>query len=309
MSPSSFQNPAGSVEIVEVGPRDGLQSQATLIDTETKLAFIHRLVAAGVKRIEAVSFVNPKRVPQMADADEIIKRLPQDTGVRFIGLVLNTRGFERAAAAGLREINSVVVATETFSQRNQGMSVAEIMASVTVIAREARRSGIFCGVTIAAAFGCPFEGRVAPSRVSELVSRLAALEVDEIALADTIGVAGPGEVVNLLREVDRVRGTIPLRLHLHNTRNTAIANIYAALLAGVRVFDASCGGLGGCPFAPGATGNVGTEDVLYLLQTMGYTTSISLTEIIATTKWLETPLGMTLPAAVSRASRFPPVVA
>ncbi len=300
---------ADAVEIVEVGPRDGLQSQPTLIDTETKLAFIDRLVAAGVKRIEAVSFVNPKRVPQMADADEVIKRLPQVPGVRFIGLVLNTRGFERAVTAGLREINSVVVATETFSQRNQGMSVAESMASVTVIAREARRNKIFCGVTVAAAFGCPFEGRVSPAKVSELVSRLAALEVDEIALADTIGVAGPGEVADLLRAVERVRGTIPLRLHFHNTRNTAIANIYAALLAGVRVFDASCGGLGGCPFAPGATGNVGTEDVLYLLETLGYTTSISLTEIIATTKWLETPLAMTLPAAVSRASRFPPVAA
>ncbi len=309
MSHSSIQNPTVAVEMVEVGPRDGLQSQTTLIDTETKLAFIHRLVAAGVKRIEAVSFVNPKRVPQMADADEIIKRLPQESDVRFIGLVLNTRGFERAAAAGLREINSVVVATETFSQRNQGMSVAEIMASVTVIAREARRNGIFCGVTVAAAFGCPFEGRVSLARVSELVSRLAALDVDEIALADSIGVAGPGEVVNLLREVDRVRGAIPLRLHFHNTRNTAIANIYAGLLAGVRVFDASCGGLGGCPFAPGATGNVATEDALYLLQTLGYTTGISLTEIIATTKWLETPLAMTLPAAVSRASRFPPETA
>jgi hydroxymethylglutaryl-CoA lyase len=307
MSHSTFQSPTDAVEIVEVGPRDGLQSQPTHVDTETKLAFIHRLVAAGVNRIEAVSFVNPKRVPQMADADEIIKRLPQAPGVRFIGLVLNTRGFERAVTAGLREINSVVVATETFSQRNQGMSVAEIMASVTVIAREARRNGIFCGVTVAAAFGCPYEGRVSPARVSELVSRLAGLEVDEIALADTIGVAGPGDVVNLLREVDRVRGAIPVRLHFHNTRNTAIANIYAALVAGVRTFDASCGGLGGCPFAPGATGNVATEDVLYLLQTLGYTSSISLTEIIATTKWLETPLAMTLPAAVSRASRFPPM--
>lgn len=309
MSNTQIQASTERVEIIEVGPRDGLQSQPNLVATETKLAFIHRLVAAGVKRIEAVSFVNPKRVPQMADADDVIKHLPRHSGVRFIGLVLNTRGFERAAAAGLTEINSVVVATETFSQRNQGMSVAEIMESVTVIAREARRNGIFCGVTVSAAFGCPYEGRVPTARVVELVRRLAALEVDEIALADTIGVAVPSEVVKLIREVDLVRGAIPLRLHFHNTRNTAIANTYAALMAGVRAFDASCGGLGGCPFAPGATGNVGTEDVLYLLENMGYTTGISLDEIIATTKWLEQPLGMSLPAAVSRASRFPPVAA
>jgi len=298
-----------TVEIVEVGPRDGLQSQPKLVDTATKIEFINRLVAAGVKRIEAVSFVNPKRVPQMADADEVIKALPSGTGTRFIGLVLNTRGFERAAAAGLKEINSVVVATETFSQRNQGMSVAEIMDSVTVIAREARRAGIFCGVTISAAFGCPYEGRVAPARVVELAQRLTALGIDEIALADSIGVAVPGEVTALIREVDRVRGHTPLRLHFHNTRNTAVANVYAALLAGVRVFDASCGGVGGCPFAPGATGNVATEDLLYLLENMQYVTGIALEEIIATTKWLETPLAMVLPAAVSRASRFPPVAA
>lgn len=309
MSKMQSEIPMDSVELIEVGPRDGLQSQPKLVDTDTKLAFINRLVAAGVKRIEAVSFVNPKRVPQMADADDVIKGLPRESGVRFIGLVLNTRGFERAAAAGLSEINSVVVATETFSQRNQGMSVAEIMDSVTVIAREARRNGIFCGVTVAAAFGCPYEGRVPPARVVDLVRRLAALEVDEIALADSIGVAVPSEVVKLIGDVNRVRNGIPLRLHFHNTRNTAIANIYAGLMAGVRAFDASCGGLGGCPFAPGATGNVGTEDALYLLENMGYSTGISLTEIIATTKWLENPLAMAMPAAVSRASRFPPVAA
>lgn len=309
MSKAQSETLVDSVDLIEVGPRDGLQSLPNLVDTETKIGFINRLVAAGVKRIEVVSFVNPKRVPQMADADEVIKRLPHETGVRFIGLVLNTRGFERAAAAGLTEINSVVVATETFSQRNQGMSVAEIMENVTVITREARRNGIFCGVTVSAAFGCPYEGRVPSARVVDLVHRLAALEVDEISLADSIGVAVPGEVVELIGKVNQVRRGIPLRLHFHNTRNTAIANVYAALMAGVRAFDASCGGLGGCPFAPGATGNVGTEDVLYLLENMGYSTGISLTDIIATTKWLENPLAMALPAAVSRASRFPPVAA
>lgn len=309
MASATPQAATDSVQIIDVGPRDGLQSQPKLVETATKIEFINRLVAAGVKRIEAVSFVNPKRVPQMADADEVIRRLPRGTDARFIGLVLNTRGFERAAAAGLTEINTVVVATETFSQRNQGMSVAEIMDSVTVIAREARRAGIFCGVTISAAFGCPYEGRVSPARVVELARRLTALEIDEIALADTIGVAVPGNVTSMIDAVDHVRNGIPLRLHFHNTRNTAIANVYAALMAGVRAFDASCGGVGGCPFAPGATGNVATEDVLYMLENMHYATGISLSGIIETTKWLEKPLAMTLPAAVSRASRFPPTVA
>lgn len=294
------------VEIVEVGPRDGLQSQPTLVDTATKLAFIERLVAAGVRRMEVVSFVNPKRVPQMADADEVIRGLPQRPDVRFIGLVLNTRGFERAVAAGLREINTVVVSTETFSQRNQGMSVSAIMDSVATIAREARSAGITCGVTLSAAFGCPYEGRVAPARVVELAGRLIDLGVDELGLADTIGVAVPGQVDHLVREINGIRGSVPLRLHFHNTRNTAVANVYAALMAGVRIFDASCGGVGGCPFAPGATGNVATEDLLYLFENMGFASGVSMAEIIDTTHWLEGPLGASLPAALSRASRFPP---
>ncbi|MGD9600407.1 MAG: hydroxymethylglutaryl-CoA lyase [Gammaproteobacteria bacterium] len=309
MSTVSTQEPGRAVEIVEVGPRDGLQSQPRHVDTDTKVAFIHRLVAAGVRRIEAVSFVNPKRVPQMADADAVIRQLPHNPNVRFIGLVLNTRGFERAVAAGLREINTVVVATEAFSQRNQGMSVAAIMDSVEGIAAEARRAGIFCGVTLSAAFGCPYEGRVDRARVVELARRLIGFGIDEIALADTIGVAVPDQVTALVGALDKVRGAVPLRLHFHNTRNTAIANVQAALQAGVRIFDASCGGVGGCPFAPGATGNVATEDVLFLLENSGYRTGISLPSIIDTTRWLETPLATTLPAAVSRASPFPPAAA
>ncbi len=305
VSPMNADTPT-PVEIVEVGPRDGLQSQPTLIDTATKLAFIERLIAAGVRRMEVVSFVNPKRVPQMADADEVIRGLPQRPDLRYIGLVLNTRGFERAVESGLREINTVVVATETFSQRNQGMPVAAIMDSVSVIAREARSAGITCGVTLSAAFGCPYEGRVAPARVMELAARLLDLGVDEIGLADTIGVAVPGQVDHLVREINRIRGGVPLRLHFHNTRNTAVANVYAALLAGVRIFDASCGGVGGCPFAPGATGNVATEDLLYLFENMGYSSGLSMDGIIDTTHWLEGPLGAALPAALSRASRFPP---
>ena len=294
------------IEIVDVGPRDGLQSQPVHIDTVTKLEFIRRLVAAGVRRLEAVSFVNPKRVPQMADAEEVIKGLPRDPGLRFIGLVLNERGFERAAAAGLREINTVVVATETFSQRNQGMAVAEILSSVANIARESRRAGIFCGVTVSAAFGCPYEGLVSVERVVAIARELAGHGVDEIGLADTIGVAVPVEVERMIAAVNAVRGDIPLRLHFHDTRNTAVANVQAAARAGVRIFDASCGGVGGCPFAPGATGNVATEDLLYLFERSGLATGISMAGIIETTRWLEGPLGATLPAALSRASRFPP---
>lgn len=294
------------IEIVDVGPRDGLQSQPVHIDTATKLEFIERLVKAGVRRMEAVSFVNPKRVPQMADAEEVIRGLPRDPVLRFIGLVLNERGFERAAVAGLREINTVVVATETFSQRNQGMAVAEILSSVANIARESRRAGIFCGVTVSAAFGCPYEGLVDQGRVVAIVKELAGHGVDEIGLADTIGVAVPSEVESMIRAVNEVRREIPLRLHFHDTRNTAVANVAAAARAGVRIFDASCGGVGGCPFAPGATGNVATEDLLYLFNRSGLSTGVSIEGIIDTTHWLEGPLGARLPASLSRASRFPP---
>ena len=297
------------VDIIEVGPRDGLQSQPTLVDTETKVEFIRRLVEAGAQRIEVVSFVNPKRVPQMADADEVMRQLPRAPGVEYIGLVLNMRGFERAVAAGLAEINTAVVATETFSQRNQGMSSEAMLQTIAVIAHESMAAKIKCSVTVSAAFGCPFEGPVAITRVVEMVRRLADLGVTEIALADTIGVAVPPAVVALIQALAPVRGQIPLRMHFHNTRNTAIANVYAALEQGVRIFDTSCGGLGGCPFAPGATGNVGTEDVLYLLENMGLATSLALPKIVATTKWLEGVLSSPLPAMVSRASAYPPVAA
>lgn len=296
------------VEIVDVGPRDGIQSQPTLLDTDTKLAFIERLIDAGVRRIEAASFVNPKRVPQMADVDELVARLPRRDGVKFIGLVLNRRGFERAAASGIDQINCTTVASETFCQRNQGASVAGMYDTIADIVREAHARKIFCGVTIAASFGCPFEGEVAPARVADMARQFAALGVDEIALADSIGVAVPSDVSRLLELVRPVVGDIPLRVHFHNTRNTGVANVYAAVEAGVRIVDASCGGVGGCPFAPGATGNVATEDVLYLLQRMGFETGIDIEEVIATAKWLEGPLGTAMPAMVSRAGVFPPAV-
>jgi hydroxymethylglutaryl-CoA lyase len=295
-----------TVEIVEVGPRDGLQSQPTLVDTDTKIEFITRLVDAGVRRLEVASFVNPKRVPQMADADEVIARLPRRPGVRYIGLVLNQRGFERAIASGIDQINSVAVASDTFCQRNQGVSSDEMFAAIRGMANEARAQRRFFGVTVAAAFGCPFEGEVPQARVLDMVRRYVDLGIDELALADTIGVAVPGQVARMVESVLPLLGDIPLRMHFHNTRNTGIANVYAAVEGGVRVFDASCGGVGGCPFAPGATGNVGTEDVVYMLHRMGYATGIALEGLVGVAKWLAGPLGAQPPAMVSRASLFPP---
>jgi hydroxymethylglutaryl-CoA lyase len=293
------------VEIVDVGPRDGIQSQPTLLDTDTKLAFISRLIDAGVKRIEVASFVNPKRVPQMADVDAVVSRLPQRNDVKTIGLVLNRRGFDRAVASGVDQINCTTVASETFCQRNQGSSVAEMDQTIAEIVREAQANKLFFGVTIGASFGCPFEGEIDPQRVAEMVKRFADLGVDEIALADTIGVAGPSDVSRLLELVNGVVGNSAVRVHFHNTRNTGVANAYAAIQAGVRIIDASCGGVGGCPFAPGATGNVATEDILYMLHRMGMETGISVEKIIETSKWLEGPLGSPMPSMVSRAGLFP----
>ncbi len=293
------------IEIVEVGPRDGLQSQPRVLDTATKLEFIVRLLDAGVRRLEVASFVNPKRVPQMADADELIAALPRRPGVAYIGLVLNRKGFDRALASGLPEINSVVCASDTFSRKNQGMSTAEALATALEIAAPAHAAGIRCGVTIAASFGCPYEGDMPRERVVEIAGRLAAAGVDEIALADSIGVAAPAEVGELIAAVRAVTGGVQLRCHFHNTRNTGIANAWAAVGAGVRVLDSSCGGIGGCPFAPNATGNIATEDLLYMLHRAGYSTGIDIEAVMATARWLESPLGTQVPAMVTRAGLAP----
>ncbi|MEQ8230746.1 MAG: hydroxymethylglutaryl-CoA lyase [Gammaproteobacteria bacterium] len=295
-----------TVEIIDVGPRDGLQSQPKLVDTETKLELIRRLVEAGVRRLEVASFVNPKRVPQMADADAIVAGLPNVPGVHYIGLVLNEQGLERALASGIEQINCAAVTTDTFCQRNQGRDADEMLGVIAGLARRAQDAGRFFGVTIAASFGCPFEGEVPPARVVAIAERLAGMGVDEIALADTIGVAVPSDVTRLVEAVRPTIGQVPLRVHFHNTRNTGIANVAAAVAAGVRIVDASCGGVGGCPFAPGATGNVGTEDVLYLLHRMGYATGIDVDAVIAAAKWLEGPLAAPMPAMVTRAGLFPP---
>jgi hydroxymethylglutaryl-CoA lyase len=294
-----------AIEIVEVGPRDGLQSEPEILPTATKLQLIRRLVGAGLRRIEVASFVNPKRVPQMADAEAVLSALPETAGVQYVGLVLNRKGFDRALAAHCGEIGMVVAATDSFSERNQGATMEEAIRAWEEIAPLAREAGIRAQVTISVSFGCPFEGEVPAARVVEIARRLARSTPLEIALADTIGVAVPSQVTALIEQVRAAVGDVPLRCHFHNTRNTAVANAYAAVLAGVKTLDASVGGVGGCPFAPNATGNVGTEDLVYMLSRSGYDTGIDLAQLIDTAQWLQEQRGKPVPSMVSKAGGFP----
>jgi hydroxymethylglutaryl-CoA lyase len=293
------------IDIVEVSPRDGLQSDALTLSTEVKLDLIERLIAAGAKRIEATSFVNPKRVPQMADADELMARLPRPASVSYSGLVLNRRGLDRALAAGIDEVNFVVVATDTFNRRNQGAETAETLAVWADVAAAARSAGRKVSAVIGAAFGCPFEGEVPVARLVEVVKRIAAAAPDEVSLADTIGVAAPSDVTERFAAVASAAPGVKLRGHFHNTRNTGLANAYAALQAGVSALDASLGGIGGCPFAPAATGNIPTEDLCYMLNRMGASTGFDLKRLIEAARWLESELGRPMPAMLGKAGLFP----
>jgi hydroxymethylglutaryl-CoA lyase len=294
------------VAIVEVGPRDGLQNEPTVLGADAKVSLVARAVAAGAKRIEVASFVNPSRVPQMADAEAVVAALAPVEGVTYIGLVLNRRGMERALASGLAEVNTVVVATDGFGTKNQGQTIEASLDSFEELARMAREAGAAITATISVAFGCPYEGEVPVERVVEVAERAAAAGADEIALADTIGVASPGDVVLRVRAVGEVIGGVPLRAHFHNTRNTGIANAYAALEAGVTVLDASIGGIGGCPFAPKATGNIATEDLVYMLDRMDVATGLDLARLIEIVPWLESQLDRPAPGMLARAGPFPP---
>ena len=296
---------ATRVEIIEVSPRDGIQNEKTLLSTETKLELIDRATQAGIRAFEVTSFVNPKRVPQMADAGEVAQGLKKRADARYIGLVLNERGFERARLSGLEDVNCVVVATETFNRRNQGVAVDDTIADIARIAAMAHDSGIRMGVTIGAAFGCPFEGEVAVERVTQIAARLAELKPHEIALADTIGVAAPSDIKARFAEVACETGGVPLRCHLHNTRNTGLANAVAAIESGVARIDSSIGGVGGCPFAPAATGNIPTEDLVYMLDRMGVETGVDAEALIDTAHWLGTMLGVNPPGMLQRAGIFP----
>ncbi len=295
-----------AVEIVEVGPRDGLQNESAIVSTADKLDLIRRAIDFGVRRIEVTSFGTPKKVPQLADAEELVAMLPDRADVTWIGLVLNRRGAERALATGrIDELGAVCVTSDSFGVRNQGQSSDESLAAameVVALAKEGGRSG---QITIATAFGCPFEGEVALDRVVEMAKRAADAAPREIALADTIGVGVPAQVAEMVGRVREAVGDLPVRVHFHNTRGTGIANVWAAVQEGAATVDASLGGLGGCPFAPGAAGNVATEDVAYMLERSGVRTGLALPRIVDAAGWLAGVMDRPLPAMVSRAPAFP----
>jgi hydroxymethylglutaryl-CoA lyase len=294
-----------SVEIVEVGPRDGLQNESVVVSTADKLALIERALGYGVRRIEVASFVNPRRVPQMADAEAVAAALPDRDDVTWIGLVLNERGAERALATRIDQLGAVCVATDTFAQRNQGQTSAESVSVAIRIAALGRAAGRTAQTTIASAFGCPFEGEVDPDRIVAMAVALAEAGMVEIALADTIGVAVPAQVAALVARVKAAIAPLPVRVHLHDTRNTGIANVWAAVEAGAATIDTALGGLGGCPFAPGAAGNVATEDVIYLLDRSGVTTGLDFAGTSAASLWLSDIMGKSLPGRLARTGGFP----
>lgn len=300
-----------TVEIIEVGARDGLQNEAVLFSTEQKLSLLTRAMDAGIKRLEVASFVHPKRVPQMADAEAVVKGLPTNDDTTYIALTLNERGLERALDTraykngGINEIGCVASATDGFGTRNQGQTMAESITVSKNIMHKALAEGLSAQVTISAAFGCPFEGRVPHSRIIEMALELAEANPREIAIADTIGVAAPQKVADLFAALKEKLPHIPLRAHFHNTRNTGLANAWQAYLSGVTILDSSVAGLGGCPFAPKATGNIATEDLLYLLQESDVTTSIDLEKMIDLGRWVERQIDRTPPAMVSQAGGFP----
>ncbi len=294
------------IEIVEVGPRDGLQNEKISLSVAEKLDLIGKLEAAGARRTEVVSFVNPTRVPQMAGAEDIMAALPAAPNRSRIGLVLNLRGWERCVSTGCDEANVVVCASDGFGVRNQGATVAQQLDTLAAIAeRQAIDGGPPITATISVAFGCPFDGEVSQDQVVAIVREAAALGVPEIAIADTIGVADPWTV---RKRVEAVRAAAPnarLRMHFHDTRNTGLANAYASVEAGVDVLDASVGGLGGCPFAPAATGNIGTEDLVYMLERAGFETGYDLSALIAIGREISDRLGKAPASSLARAGGFP----
>ena len=294
------------VTIVEVSPRDGLQNESVIISADAKVELLERLVAAGAKRIEAVSFAHPKLVPAMADAEQVMERAPRVEGVSYAGLVLNRRGLSRALAAGVDEVNVVVCVSDTFSEKNQNVSAREAMRAAEAVVEEARSHGLFTTVTLATAFGCPFEGEVALDRVVELAVEASHSGADELCLADTVGVGVPSQVRDLTDAVAAaVEGEPHLRFHFHNTRNTGFANAAAAVDMGVSVLDASAGGIGGCPFAPAATGNIATDDLVYMLERMGMSTGVDLETLMPTSAFLSEELRHEVPALLPRAGMFP----
>ena len=292
------------MDIVEVGPRDGLQNEKRILTTQEKVTFIEHLVRAGIRRMEAVSFARPDRVPQMADAEGVMAGVPRLDGVSYIGLVMNDRGLTRAIATEVNEVNVVVVATDTFCMRNQGTTVEESLAGLAPMVERAQVAGLNISVTIGASFGCPFEGAVSTEQVMRIVRFAQQAGVNEIALADTIGVGAPTDVRRLVtaarQETDR-----PLRLHLHNTRNTGYANAITGAEMGIAALDSASGGIGGCPFAPNATGNIGTEDLYYLLNRSGVEIDLDFPQLLEASAFVTEKLAVSAPALLGRAGWFP----
>jgi len=293
------------IDIVEVGPRDGLQNDPGNLTTAQKLEFIGRLEEAGVRRMESGSFVSPKAVPKMADSTEVFAGVDRSKPTRHIALALNEKGVRRAIDANADEINFVLVAGEGFGKRNQGMSPSESAEMLMQCAPLIHEAGIPLSATISVAFGDPYDGEVDPLVVGNLAARAQRAGVGELALGDTIGVATPWQVRSLIERVSMEAPDVFLRMHFHDTRGAALANVAAAVDAGVDVIDASCGGIGGCPFAPAATGNVATEDVVYMLERAGFETGLDLGKLIETAKWLETVLGHEVSSSLSKAGGFP----
>jgi len=294
-----------AVTLCDVAPRDGLQNHAMIFGPGVRAELVDRLAATGLPAIEAVSFVNPDRVPQMAGAEEVVAAIERRPGVVYAGLALNEKGYDRLLATGLDEVHFAFASTETFNERNQGAAVADSVAAATRIVARAREDGLRSTVTIGASFGCPFEGRVDPGHVVEIAGQVADAAPDGIVLADTIGVGVPRQVRELVSAVARLG--LPVGAHLHNTRNTGYANAIAAVEAGATMLDASLGGIGGCPFAPRATGNIATEDLVYLLHGEGIETGVDLDALIGVAEWLEGVLGHQLEGQVYRAGTFAPV--
>lgn len=293
------------VTICDVAPRDGLQNDALVLEPPVRAELVDRLAATGLPRVEAVSFVNPSRVPQMAGAEDVVQAIQRRPGVIYAGLALNERGYDRLAATGLDEVHFAFASTETFNERNQGSSVADSIATALRIVERAHADGRRATVTIGASFGCPFEGRVDPGRIIEIAAELSKARPEELVFADTIGVGVPRQVRRLIP--DAVGLGIPVGVHLHNTRNTGYANAIAALESGATMLDASVGGIGGCPFAPRATGNIATEDLVYLLHGEGIETGVDLDGLVAVAEWLEGVLGRQLEGQIYRAGTFAPV--
>ncbi|MDO9076940.1 MAG: hydroxymethylglutaryl-CoA lyase [Brevundimonas sp.] len=300
------------ITIVEVGPRDGLQNEKAILEPAVRADLVRRLEAAGARRIEAVSFVHPKYVPQMAGAEEVMAALPPEAGRSRIGLVLNGKGYDRALGTTVDEVNVAMSATDGFGLKNQGLSVdQQVQMLADIVAGRANAAGQpgatpSLSATLSCVWGCPFDGEVSAGQVADLVGRIAELGVAEIALADTIGAGDPWSVT---RKVEAARAAAPdavLRLHFHDTRNTGLANAHAGIEAGVSVLDASVGGIGGCPFAPGATGNIATEDLVYMLERAGYSTGYDLDALIGTARWIGEKIGRPAPSALSRAGGWPP---